>query len=273
MTRLRHGNRWSQLLAALSLASFIGLSLADISLKPKAGATWNIELINVPKPAQADEEKYHIWDFDVADAPKTTIEAFQSKGHPVICYFSAGSWENWRKDADKFPKIALGKALDGWPGERWLNTRNQGVRDIMRKRIQDAATKGCDGVDPDNIDGYENDTGFDLTKDNGVDYVRFLAKTAHKAGMSYGLKNGGAIVDRVIDVSQWCVNEQCVKYDECDLYQPFIKQNKPVFHIEYTPKDPAPSEFVSKVCNNPKAKGFSTLIKHLSLNAWTTTCP
>jgi hypothetical protein len=74
-------------------------------------------------------------------------------------------------------------------------------------------------------------------------------------------------------VAEWSVNEQCVQYNECDLYQPFIKQNKPVFHIEYTAKDPAPASFVKKSCENKDAKGFSTLIKHLSLNAWTTTCP
>lgn len=125
-------------------------------LKPSAGATWNIELSHVPKPAQAADASYHIWDFDMAEAPKSTIEAFHSKGHPVICYFSAGSWEKWRKDADQFPEVALGKTLEGWPNERWLNTSNVGVRQIMRDRIEDAANKGCDGVDPDNIDGYEN---------------------------------------------------------------------------------------------------------------------
>ena len=254
-------------------AQLTAASLDSITLKPTAGATWNIELIHVPKPSQADGEDFHIWDFDMAEAPQSTIDAFHAKGHPVICYFSAGSWEKWRKDASEFPKAALGKTLSGWPNEKWLDTRNAGVREIMKKRMEEAAKKGCDGVDPDNIDGYENDTGFDLTKDDGVDYVLFLAETAHQLRMAYGLKNGGAIVKRVIDVAQWCVNEQCVQYNECDLYQPFIKEDKPVFHIEYTAKDPAPVKFVKKSCDNREAKGFSTLIKHLSLNAWTTTCP
>ena len=101
----------------------------------------------------------------------------------------------------------------------------------------------------------------------------FLARTAADAGMSCGLKNGGSIINEVINVTQFSVNEQCVQYSECETYQPFIKQNKPVFHIEYTEKDPAPKSFVAKSCNNAQAKGFSTLVKHLSLNAWTTTCP
>ena len=225
----RDGRKWPQLLSSLSIvSSLVSTTSGEISFKPQVGATWNIKLINVPNAAQADDDSFHIWDYDMAEASKSLIEAFHAKGHPVICYFSAGTWENYRKDKDQFPKVSLGKVVDGWPDERWVNTSNPGVRKLMKKRIKQAAAKGCDGVDPDNINGYENDTGFDLTKDDSVDFVRFLAKTAHDAGMAFGLKNGGAIADRVIDVSEWCINEQCVKYNECEPYQLFIKHNKPV---------------------------------------------
>lgn len=269
----RDASAWPQLLSSLSVAASIGTVSGESLWNPTVGASWNIKLLDVPKPAQADDDSYHIWDFDMAEAPKSLIDAFHAKGHPVICYFSAGSWENFRKDKDEFPKASLGKVMDGWPDERWVDISNPGVRKLMKKRIEKAAAKGCDGIDPDNINGYENDTGLDLTKDETVDFVKFLAKTAHDLGMSFGLKNGGAIVERVVDVSQWCIVEQCVKYNECQLYQPFIKKGKPVLHIEYTEKDPAPPKFVSKACGNSHAKGFSTLIKHLNLNSWTTTCP
>lgn len=85
----------------------------------------------------------------MADSSAETVEAFHAKGHSVICYFSAGSWEKYRSDAGEFPEEALGKVMDGWPDEKWVDTRNQGVRDLMRKRIQEAKEKGCDGVDPD----------------------------------------------------------------------------------------------------------------------------
>lgn len=122
---------------------------AAFALKPTAGATWNIQLENVPSPAQADDDAYHIWDFDMEDAPQSTIDAFHAKGHQVVCYFSAGSWEDYRSDADQFPKEALGKVLDGWPHEKWVDTRNAGVRAVMKKRIQIAKEKGCDGIDAD----------------------------------------------------------------------------------------------------------------------------
>lgn len=162
--------------------------------------------------------------------------------------------------------------MDGWPGEKWIDTRNQGVRKVMKARIALAARKGCDGIDADNVDGYGNDTGFDLTEADGADYVRFLAKTAHDAGISYGLKNGGSIIKQVVGVSDWVVNEQCVQYSECHLYQPFIQQGKPVLHIEYTHQKQAPTKKVNRVCNAAGAKGFSSLIKHMNLSEWAESC-
>ena len=37
-----------------------------------------------------------------------------------------------------------------WPNEQWLNIRSPDVWELMRKRIQFAARKGCDGIDADN---------------------------------------------------------------------------------------------------------------------------
>jgi hypothetical protein len=74
-----------------------------------------------------------------------------------------------------------------------------------------------------------------MTEADGVDYMRFLASEAHKLGLSIGLKNAPAIVNRVVVVLQWEVNEQCVEYDqwgECSMFKPFIDAGKPVFHIE-----------------------------------------
>lgn len=72
----------------------------------------------------------------------------------MICYFSAGSYENWREDAEDFQPGDLGKELDGWPGEKWLKIGSENVREVMKRRVQMAKDKGCDGVDPDNVDGY-----------------------------------------------------------------------------------------------------------------------
>ena len=41
----------------------------------------------------------------------------------ITCYFSAGTFEDWRDDADQFPASVIGKALPEWDGENWLDIR------------------------------------------------------------------------------------------------------------------------------------------------------
>src|SRR5574338_60875 len=63
-----------------------------------------------------------VYDVDLFDAPVSTIAALHAQGRKVICYFSAGSWEDWRPDAGRFPAAVKGRS-NGWPGEKWLDIR------------------------------------------------------------------------------------------------------------------------------------------------------
>jgi hypothetical protein len=122
--------------------------------QPLPGTPWQIVLsspINAWKPLVP---ALSICDIDMYGNNALTIQQMHLQGIKVICYFSAGSWEVYRPDASLFAPQDLGNDLSGWPGERWLNTQSQSVRDIMTERIRLAAEKGCDAVDPDNIDGF-----------------------------------------------------------------------------------------------------------------------
>lgn len=247
----------------------------DAIWQPKVGASWQIQLL---KPIDGSTLDADVYDIDLFDNEAETISDLHEEGRKVICYFSAGSYEDWREDEDEFKESDMGSPLDGWPGERWLDVSSNNVRDIMRSRLEMAKDKGCDGVDPDNVDGYDNENGIGLTKADAVNYVKFLAEEAHKLTMSIGLKNAGAIIPQVIDQMQWSVNEQCVQYNECDDYSAFIRAGKPVFHLEYPKKDINNNELVSTaktdtVCNNSAAEKFSTLIKNMNLDKWVQACP
>lgn len=130
--------------------------------KPGVGEPWQIVLKKAvdagdsPKAAAAGvmPPDVKILDIDVFDNDANAVEALRAAGVKVMCYFSAGSREDWRDDKDRFADADLGKGLDGWKGERWVNVSSPGVRDIMRDRIKVAADKGCDAIDPDNVDGY-----------------------------------------------------------------------------------------------------------------------
>jgi hypothetical protein len=236
--------------------------------KPTAGVTWQIELSGVVNDTNAD---YEVFDFDLFDNLASTINTLHSLGKKAICYFSAGTYEDWRSDAKDFQKSDLGSEVDGWAGEWWVNTNSANVRNIMTTRIKLAASKGCDGVDPDNVDAYDNSNGLNLTQDDAKDYVKFLAGVAHPLGLAIGLKNAGDIVGSVLDIMEWQVNEQCVEYSECDLFTLFTQAGKPVFHIEYPGDAPQVSNSEkAKYCNAPS--GFSSVLKDLNLDVWVDPC-
>jgi endo-alpha-1,4-polygalactosaminidase (GH114 family) len=243
---------------------------AGATWRPLAGATWQIVLDN---PLDSTSFDASVYDIDMFDNTASTIDSLHSLGRKVICYFSAGSYENWRSDASEFTKSDYGSGLDGWPGEYWLDTNSDNVRRIMTARLQLAQSKGCDGVDPDNVDAYNNDNGLGLTTADAIDYVTFLANGAAALNMSVGLKNAEEIIGDVLPLMQWSVNEQCEVYTECDQFQPFIAAGKPVFHIEYP--DSAPDVTAAqkaKICGDKTAAGFSTVLKDMDLSKWIDAC-
>jgi uncharacterized protein (TIGR01370 family) len=245
--------------------------------KPTAGLTWDYQL----KAAldSTENQGIDVWDIDVFDNEASTMKALQDQGSKVICYFSAGSYEDWRDDKGDFEPSDLGNNLDGWPGERWLDIRSPNVRKIMEARMDVAVEKGCDGVDPDNVDGFDNDNGLDLTEEDSIDYMAFLADAAHSRNLAIGLKNAGTIIPNVIDVVEFSVNEQCLEYGECDTFAAFIDQNKPVFHVEYPKGDDTNNNFavasteVTNICDDNTTSDFSTIIKNMDLDAWLESCP
>jgi len=207
-----------------------------------------------------------MFDLDLFDTPKSLIDQLHANGRIVICYFSAGSWEDWRPDADDFPESVIGNDLSGWPGEKWLDVRRLDLLGpIMQARMDLAVQKGCDGLDPDNVDGYTNSTGFPLSAQDQLAYNKWLAAEAHARKLSIGLKNDLDQVVALVSHFDWALNEQCFEYDECSALLPFVQAGKAVFAVEYTGE---PSIF----CPAANAMGFSGLKKNLDLDAWRIDC-
>lgn len=63
--------------------------------------------------------------------------------------------------------------MDGWD-EFWLNigdaTCRKNIEPIMLARMQEAKAKGCDAVDPDNMDAFTNDQ-YGITEAQQVSYL------------------------------------------------------------------------------------------------------
>ena len=249
------------LIAALSPMSPADAATTTTAARwqPKLGATWQIQFsgkLDTTVSAQ-------VFDIDGADSTKAQVATLHGKGSKVICYVDAGSYENWRADAAKFPAAVRGKAMDGWAGEQWLDVRQwDALRPILAARFADCRAKGFDAVDPDNMDGYTNVTGFALTAADQLLYNRRVADLAHSLGLAVGLKNDLDQVQALQPAFDFAVNEQCVKYKECGLLAPFTKAGKPVFHIEYAAAN----------CPTPAALKFSSVRKKMSLDAGRAAC-
>lgn len=207
-----------------------------------------------------------MYDIDLFDAPQSVIDTLHAEGRVVICYFSAGSWEDWRPDAEQFPAALLGNPLEDWPGERWLDIRQRAALEpIMAARLDLAVRKGCDGVEPDNVTGYANDSGFPLTGREQLQYNIWLANAAHSRNLSIGLKNDLEQIPALLPYFDWALNEQCFEYDECDTLLPFIEAGKAVFGVEYSGN---PDDF----CPQANALNLDWLKKRLELDAWRVAC-
>jgi hypothetical protein len=179
---------------------------------------------------------YTVYDLDISDP---NIKAIKSANKKLICYFSAGTAEDFRDDIGCFKPADTGCNYGGdFSNEYWIDYISTNVREIMLHRMDRAKALGCDAIDPDNMDAYEQLNGLGLTKQDSVDYIKFLSQAAHARGLSIGINNAPDLISSITsgansDVVQSAVVEQCISYDECDLFQPLVDQNKPVFNIEY----------------------------------------
>lgn len=232
---------------------------------PEIGTSWNVQL-REPVVQTFDVNMYAI---DVFDNDKSIVDSFHTNGTKVICYVNAGSWESWRTDASLFPEYIKGNDLVGFAGEKWLDLRQLDVLGpIMQKRLDLCKQMGFDGVDPDNVESYRQDTGFPITYADQLRYNHWLADEAHKRGLSIGLKNDLGQITDLLTTFDWGTNEQCGKFNECDYLKPFIAYGKPVFHIEYVES----GQTADKFCPESIGNKFDGILKSVNLTAWFEPC-
>jgi hypothetical protein len=249
--------------AAAPTASARQMAASGTWWRPAVSDTWQWQLTGTIKTSYDAD----IYDLDLFTTKDATFATLRSQGRKIMCYFSAGSSEDWRDDYKDFAAADKGSALDGWQGERWVNIRSQGVRRIMLARLDLAASRGCDGVEPDNVDGYANKNGLGLTADDQLDYNRFLATEAHRRGLAVALKNDLDQIPELVASFDVAVNEQCNEYSECDTLKPFLAAGKPVLNAEYQAKYRKNTNGArDKLCKSAKAANIRTLVLPLDLD-------
>jgi hypothetical protein len=235
--------------------------------RPAIGAAWQWQLGGLPLDLTVEAEVY---DVDLFETSADEVAALRAAGRRAICYLSAGSWEDWRPDAGAFPAGVLGADYAGWPGERWLDIRRLDMlAPILRARLDLCAAKGFDAVEPDNVDGHLNATGFPLTADDQLNFNLWLAGEAHARGLSIGLKNVPEQAQRLEPYFDWALTEDCFAEGWCEAMLPFILAGKAVLAAEYTDT----GVDWERACAEAARLGISVILKDRELGAERETCP
>ncbi len=200
-----------------------------------------------------------VYDIDGFESTLVDVRAIHRHRRKAICYLDVGSWEEYRPDAGQFPKSVLGRRYEGFPEERWLDIAHfREFAPIIEKRIETCARKRFDAVEPDNIAGWENQTGFPLTRAEQLRYNRWIAAQVHERGMAVALKNDPKQAGQLVGDFDFAIVEECFQYHECGYYKPFIEAGKAVFEAEYE----LPT---SAFCAQAEALDFAAIRKGLEL--------
>ena len=232
--------------------------------KPDPLATWQIQLSG----ALDTTVDVRVFTADMS-TPLATIRGLHNAGRIVICYFSAGTAENFREDAPRFPAESLGSPLPSYPDERWVDVRNATVRSIMQERLAKVVRSECDGVHPSGLAAFNASTGLGFNRADQLDYNRWLAAEAHARGLSIGLVEGDASLsqDLVADFD-WAVVWGCLSAN-CPPATPFVAAKKAAVLIEFGDQSRS-----AEVCPRAKELGLSAIIKRNgNLDAFRAGCP
>ena len=231
---------------------------------PNGALHWQLQGDVVPAPGTK------VIDSDLFDTPAKQVKKWRDQGLYPVCYVNVGAFEDWRDDASDFPDDVIGAVYDGWQGERWLDVHHfTKFASIIEARLDLCARKGFLAVEPDNIDGYDNETGFDITRDDQVTYLHWLIDQAHKRQLAIGQKNAPDLIDELVGDMDFALLESAWRDDFLSDYIPYRRQNKPVFAVEYR-EDGAS---LAAICPDIKQYGFVGMVVNYDLAGQVETCP
>lgn len=239
---------------------------SDAIWRPKPHMRWQLQYTQMPLDLSVAADVYKI---DLFDNDASVVEALKTRGKKVVCYVNVGAWEDWRPDANRFPRAAMGRDYEGWPGERWLDIRRIDLLSpLMLARFDLCKANGFDGVIFDNIDSYIQKTGFRITRAHQLRYVVWMATAARARGLAVGINNNPEQAKQLLPYVDWAQAESCFSQGWCALLSPFVKAGKPVIVVEYT-DDPGK---VTSMCRQASTLQFTLMVKKRELSAFRQDC-
>jgi glycosyl hydrolase family 114 len=272
---------------------------------------WQIGGGSLPSMTSGAASTANIWDTDdFSDAgsmgsndepsgASTVVSQLHAANKYSICYVEAGAQQD-EPDASHFAAADYGSAaskyqMQGYPGEYWYDTRGfaaykygdsnsvltGAAADIaagMAQRIAGCKAEGQDAIEPDDLDGYTNQSnsgaaggGWGLTQQDAAGYEQWLAYTAHSNGLAVFQKNDGANTSVDEPYFDGMIIEECNHYDDpCtgasgDDANLYVSAHKPVLNAEYTED----GESTAKFCSADESAGITGALFNVDLDGKT----
>lgn len=239
--------------------------------KPKIGDSfdWRLDSINLN---EVDQYTCKIIDIDAFSATKELVDAFHARGIKVIAYVSVGTIENYRPDTALLPPEIIGNIYPEWPDERFLDIREiEKLKPFITFRFDMIKQKGFDGIEPDNIDIYTMETGFNLTLNDARLFCEWIIDEAHKRNLSIGQKNAEELVPLLYKKFDWALTESIFYYHTQNNFSLYVSADKPVFSAEYIDQMSI-TDFNTFVCPRAKELKYYAFLKHRNLTKWKYEC-
>lgn len=237
--------------------------------KPQAGVTFDWLLDN-PDPNVSFSSD--VVDVDAFETPIETISALHALGKKVIAYVSVGTIEGTRPDGNLLPSGVVGKVYPEWPDEKWVDIRQiSKIKPWLLSRFSMISNKKFDAIEPDNLDGYSNDSGFNLTILDEKKFCDSIITYAHLYGLGIGQKNLPEFSAEFSEKFDWALTEDAYNQGWAKDMMPYIDKKKPVFIVEYTDMM-SQQIFDNTVCTDSKKRAYSAILKNRNLDKWSHTC-
>ncbi len=259
------------LLECLACKKEHSLSISSAYYQPTIGNSfeWRLDSIGLN---EVNQYNCNIIDIDAFSATKDLVNAFHAKGIKVIAYVSVGTIEAYRPDANLLPAEVVGNIYPAWPDERFLDIRQiEKLKPFITSRFDMIQSKGFDGIEPDNIDIYGEQTNFNLTLNDTRAFCEWIITEAHHRGLSIGQKNTEELVPLLYQKFDWALTEDVFYQNKQNYYTPYISAGKPVFSAEYTDQMDK-TYFESFVCKKATSLKYFAFLKPRDLSQWTYVC-
>ena len=229
-------------------------------LAQSPGASWDWQL-SEPFDLNIDVQ---VLDLDPDSVEPEVIAALKARGVFTVCYISVGTLEDWRGDVAAFPSSVIGRDYPEWEGEKFLDIRDTAtLLPLMQARFEACAEKGFDAIEPDNMDVYLNDSGFDISAADTVRYIMALSYMAHALDLQIGQKNVPELTEELEPLLDFVVTEGCFADDWCDQVGRYAENGKANFAAEYEVTEADRAD----LCQAAQDTGMSLIFKEYDLDA------